>query len=116
MHFSLAPLQLEDIVTGYQQRKPEKLKDLEILESLGGVPALIKGLGVDPAKGLSGDDTAERRRFFGSNMRPPPKVRTFCRVLCDVLGDFILRLLIGAAVVSIILNMIFDEDKTIGIF
>ena len=47
-------------------------------------------------------------------MRPPPKVRTLCQIMWDVLGDTLLRVLFFSGVISIIINEIVEENKSIG--
>jgi hypothetical protein len=104
------------VVTGYLQRSAEKFEDLRLIRELEGLEALAKTLRSDLNKGLSGQDAAERRIFFGTNMRPLPETRGFCRILWDVLGDPLLRVLFFCGIISIILNEATEEDKDIGKF
>jgi len=112
--FEIETEKLTSIVTGYQQRAPEKLDDLRIITELGDLEGIAKALKTDLRKGLSGTDNAERRSEFGNNMQPPAKVRGFCKIVIDVLEDLLLRVLIVCGVISIVINMIIEEDKSIA--
>ena len=89
--FNIDPEKLATMVTGYQQRAPDKWEDLRILEELGDTEGVAKLVNVDLKMGLSGKDASDRRFYFGSNMRPPAAVRGFCKIICDVLEDLLLR-------------------------
>ncbi len=63
-------------------------------------------------KGICGNDFAERAEHFGSNKREPPKRTPFCRLFIGALEDFMLRILLVCAVLSISLDMGFaDHDE-----
>lgn len=105
---------LADIVTAYQQRKPEKIADLQILTDVDGLEGVAAGVRANLSKGLAGNDANERRAFFGSNMRAPPPVRGFCQIIWDALGDTLLRVLFFSGIISIIINEATEDDKTIA--
>jgi Ca2+ transporting ATPase len=81
---------------------------------LEGLEGIAKALRTDLSKGLSGNDNAERRSEFGSNMRPPTKARSLCKIIADVLEDLLLRVLIACGIISIVINMITEDDKSIA--
>lgn len=62
--------------------------------------------------GIPGDqrDLEERVIHFGSNKPPPIKPKGFCKIFLETFNDFVLKLLLGAAIVSIIANMVVEED------
>jgi len=109
--FPIEPEKLSEIVTGYQQRAPEKWEDLKLVSDLGGVEGISKLVRSDLTKGLSGSDIVERRIHFGTNVRPPPPTRTFCKIIWDALGDPLLRTLFVSGLVSIAINLATDDDK-----
>jgi len=62
------------------------------------------------------DQILQRRKGFGSNKRDKKPLRTICRILCDVLKDLMLRILLGASLFTIVINMIVEEEKSTGKF
>ena len=60
-------------------------------------------------EGLSGSDFNERKKHFGSNFRAPPKRTPFCRLFLNTLEDFMLRLLLVCACISIVLDVTFSD-------
>jgi magnesium-transporting ATPase (P-type) len=75
---------------------------------LKGIDTVLKNLKVDPKVGLTdNDDTDYQRRDtqFGSNYKPPPTVTPFCVFLLRALEDFMLRILLICACVSIVVDM-----------
>ena len=110
----LAPEKLADVVTGYQQRSPEKWEDLRILTELEGIEGLASTLKTDLKKGLAGTDSGERKAYFGTNMRPAARVRGFCKIIWDSLGDPLLRTLFFCGIASIIIDECTEESKDIA--
>ena len=102
------------LVSGYQKRSPDSWPDLDLLNELEGIAGIARGLKTNPKEGLKGDDNEARKDYFGSNRRTPAKVRGLCKIMWDVLGDTLLRVLFFSGIVSIIINEIFDDDKSIG--
>jgi magnesium-transporting ATPase (P-type) len=84
------------------------------LEFLG-LSDVIDGINSNIDVGLTGDDFEDRDFFYGSNMREPPKRTPFCKLFIGALEDFMLRILLLCAVISISFDMGFaekDELKT----
>lgn len=71
---------------------------------------------MDPSKGLSSKNAEERIKQFGSNFRAPPDRTPFYKFVLNALEDFMLRLLLVCACVSIILDVSFAdaEDRSHG--
>ncbi len=74
----------------------------------------MKLLKTDQYQGLSGADFDDRDAMFGSNYKAPPKLTPFCRFFIGALDDFMLKLLIACACISIVIEMGFGHDRTIG--
>jgi magnesium-transporting ATPase (P-type) len=55
----------------------------------------------DQEKGLHGDEIEERQKMYGKNELPPPHTASFLSLLWDQLKDFIIMVLMAAAVVSL---------------
>ena len=69
----------------------------------------------DLAKGLTPEDFDARDGHFGSNYKAPPQRTPFCRLFLGALDDFMLKLLMVCAFVSITVEMYFSDHKSIGI-
>jgi magnesium-transporting ATPase (P-type) len=66
---------------------------------------------VDVSKGISGDSFPDRTAFFGNNYRPPKIAKTFCKIFFETLDDFMLKVLLVAATLSLVCEYIAaDED------
>lgn len=102
------------MVTAYQQRKPEKIGDLQLITEAEGLEGIAAGVKADLVKGLSGTDANDRRSYYGSNKRDPPAVRGFCKIIWDVLGDTLLRVLLVCGILSIAIDMATEDDKSLG--
>lgn len=63
---------------------------------------------------MTPEDFDDREKAFGSNYRAPPVRKKFITLFLGALEDFMLRLLLVAAVVSIALDMGFDDNKATG--
>ena len=90
------------------------MDDLKTLTELGGLEGVANSLKSDTTKGLQGNDAADRRKHFGSNMRAVATTRSFWQIVWDVLGDKLLRILFFSGIISIIINEITEENKSIG--
>lgn len=81
-----------------------------------GTEGILEKIKSHPHEGIPVDEVETRKNGFGSNAREKKPLRTIMEILCSVLEDFMLRILIVASIVTIIVNMIVEEDKAIGIF
>ncbi len=68
-------------------------------------------IGCDLEIGLKGDDLDERERFYGSNRRDPLARTPFCKFFMGALDDFMLKLLLVCAVISISFDMGFADNE-----
>lgn len=70
----------------------------------------------DAVKGLTMEDPVDRRAHFGSNHRDPLIAESCCSMFAAALDDFMLKLLIVCAIVSITLDtaMASPEDRKIA--
>ena len=135
--FKIDKEDLVKIVTKCQERTFSE--DVDFIETFGGFfliylflyfsgdQSLLSLLGVDSKKGLNSSTIEARRDYFGSNKteESPPKSNNskyfpsyflaFFEFICNALEDFTLRVLLVAAGVSIVANMIVEkEHREIG--
>ncbi len=67
---------------------------------------------MDVSKGVNVSQVQERRdNWYGTNAKEKKPLRTICQILCVVLEDFTLRILLAASIVTIIINMIVEEEE-----
>ena len=74
-----------------------------------GVHGLLESLKTNVDTGLTPVDFDERDEHFGSNYKEPAKRTPFCRLFIGALEDFMLRLLLVCAVISISIDMGFAD-------
>ena len=77
-------------------------RDVEALDALGGVPAVLRLVDVVPAKGLGSVEVAQRRERFGANTFPEPPARSFFSFLWDAAQDIPMLVLAVAAGLSFV--------------
>ena len=76
-----------------------------------GTEGISNKLKVDVSKGISGESFPDRTNHFGNNYRAPLKAKTFCKIFFEALDDFMLKVLLVAATLSLICEYIAaDED------
>ncbi|KAL2196956.1 hypothetical protein P885DRAFT_69416 [Corynascus similis CBS 632.67] len=81
-------------------------KSVAVLQYLGGLAGLTKGLQTDSRAGLSVDgNQGDRRRVFGENRLPERKSKSFLGLAWVALQDRVLVLLCIAAIVSLALGL-----------
>eukprot|EP01015_Nassula_variabilis_P012451 TRINITY_DN20092_c0_g1_i1.p1 TRINITY_DN20092_c0_g1~~TRINITY_DN20092_c0_g1_i1.p1 ORF type:complete len:146 (-),score=31.83 TRINITY_DN20092_c0_g1_i1:58-495(-) len=100
---------LIEFISRYQSRK--FAEEVEFMESKEGDIWVEKSIETDFSKGLIGNDIPEREMYFGCNRKAVLPTKSYCEIFIGTLEDFTLRVLIGAAIISIILNMIVEEHK-----
>ena len=91
------------------------LEAMEIIDNkYKGVLGLIKLLRSSAVEGILSlpREIEHRVEVFGVNYIPPKPPKTFLRLIWESLEDTILRILIVAAIFSLILGMIFEGVKT----
>ena len=99
---------VEELKYLMKQRRPDNVKALD--EKFGGKRGLLRALRTSSVEGILGleDDIKHRVTIFGSNYIPPKPPKTFFRLIWESLEDTILRILIVAAIFSLILGMVFE--------
>lgn len=113
------------IVKAYQQRQ-KLCEDVDELEKQGGKikkltvlgpNTLFDKLGTSLEKGIPSSSISERRAAFGSNEPPIKPIKSCMTLFFEALNDLTLIILMIAAAVSIVINMITEEEhRNIGIF
>ena len=86
-------------------------RDVEALEALGGVPAVLRLVDVAPTVGLGMVEVVQRRTRFGANTFPEPPARSFFSFLWDAAQDITMLVLAVAAGLSFV-ELI--TDRTTG--
>ena len=117
---SASPLTDEQILEMFDR------KNMDLYNSQGGVEGFARQLEVDLKVGLTEDEEKDgfknRIAKWGRNILPDPPAETWCSMFIDCFKDLMLEILLVAAVVSLILTAIFDNDsaenfiETISIF
>jgi magnesium-transporting ATPase (P-type) len=81
---------------------------------LGGVEGICTKLKVDVKIGLTGEDFPERTQQFGNNYREPIKAKAWHTLFLAALDDFMLKVLIFAAIFSIVFDMLLASPEDRG--
>jgi len=74
-----------------------------------GIQGLIEKLRTNTEKGLTPIDFKERDEHFGSNYKEPARRTPFCTLFFGALDDFMLKLLLVCALISISIDMGFAD-------
>ena len=105
--FEIDATELENLMGKYKERGND-YQDLKYFETKP-VSKLLSELKTDIEKGI--DSIEGREEAFGSNKVFTEPVRHFCSFVWEALKDLMVRILIVAAIVSIVLGVAFSEDK-----
>jgi Ca2+ transporting ATPase len=78
-----------------------------MMEDFGGPTGVIQALFTNPKTGIDGtdEDRKDRIRIYGENRFAPPKIKTIGELIMENFEDTINRVLLGAAVVSLIIGI-----------
>ena len=106
--FNISAIDLENLMGKYKERGNDFL-DLKYFSEKP-VAQLIQDLKTDPENGLS--NLSGREEAFGSNKVFVEPVPHFCSYVWEALKDLMVRILIVAAIVSIILGCTFSDDPS----
>ena len=87
---------------------------MELFFSKGATEA-IKGLDVDVKKGLSNAEAAKRQQTYGPNRLEGEKEKSFLAMMLDQLKDFLVIILMVAAVISMVLGEVLDGSIILAI-
>ena len=106
--FDITPLDLENLMGSYKERGNE-FNDLKYFEKKS-VKELVEQLKTNTETGV--DSIEGREEAFGSNKVFVEPVPHFCSYVWDALKDLMVRILIVAAIVSIVLGCTFSDDPS----
>lgn len=79
-----------------------------IIEDFGGNEAIAKALFTDLKTGIEGTavDILDRQKIYGKNAFAPPRIKTIWELIMENFEDFINKVLLAAAIVSIVIGLI----------
>ena len=106
--FDIEAIDLENLMGKYKERGSD-FQDLKYLEQKH-VEEIVKLLKTNVDTGL--DSLEGREEAFGSNKVFVEPVPPFCSYVWEALKDLMVRILIVAAIVSIVLGCTFSEDPS----
>ena len=90
----------------------------EDYQSLGGINGFANALNTNLETGISDDekqaDYVERKAKYGVNQLPDPEQETWCGLFIECFEDLMLRILLVAAVVSIILTSVLTPKSELS--
>ena len=107
--FDITAVDLENLMGKYKERGND-FKDLKYFEEVKSVSQLIEELKTNTETGL--DSLEGREEAFGSNKVFVEPVPHFCSYVWEALKDLMVRILIVAAIVSIVLGCTFSDDPS----
>lgn len=87
-------------------------KSAKELDKYRGLTGLCKRLLSDPDHGISSDSISSREEFYGSNKPMLKEPTTFLELILECFEDLTLKILIGAALVSLVVETY--EDPSMG--
>lgn len=87
-------------------------RNMERLRELGGTTGLAALLATDLARGATKSSVASRAARYGCNKLPPMQLTTFWGFVQESLDDKTMRVLIVAAVLSLIVGMTTPDPRT----
>ncbi len=111
-HLKASKEDLKSLVSKCQQRNFSE--DVDFLEELGGETGdhvFTDLLSVDYSKGIHAHEVEGRRAQYGTGKIEESPPESFFALLWRALEDLTLRILLIAAIVSIIANMIVEDDQ-----
>ncbi|XP_066921379.1 plasma membrane calcium-transporting ATPase 1-like [Clytia hemisphaerica] len=107
--FEVSPTDLSEFM---KNRGKESITALE--EKFGDINGLVRKLKSSSQRGLMNINAnlEARQNVFGVNFIPPKPAKTFLQLVFEALEDTILRILIVAAIVSLVLGMVIESVET----
>lgn len=102
MEYKTTKEELVAIVSAYQERSFAQDID-HLAERAENVDWLADALVSHPRNGISSseEDLSARRRTFGTNEKAVKEPQSFCSLFLEAMDDFILKILLVAALLSI---------------
>ena len=107
--FDIKASDLEKLMSNYKERGND-FKDLKYFSETKSVEQLVEDLKTNTETGL--DSLDDRVEAFGSNKVFVEEVPHFCMYVWDALKDLMVRILIVAAIVSIVLGCTVSDDPS----
>lgn len=90
-------------------------KEISSLEKMGGLEGILKELKTNKETGIMEmSSIEERKEVFGRNVLPDPPSKSFLRLFWEAITDLMLIILMIAAVISLILVLVFQRDEKLG--
>ena len=105
--FDIKPQDLVEIMSKYKDRTTD-FEDLKCFKEKKSISNILSSLKTDPERGIT--STENREEFFGSNKIFVEPVPHFCTFVWDSLQDLMVRILIVAAIVSIVLGCTVSDN------
>mmetsp|Transcript_18500 Transcript_18500/g.32066 ORF Transcript_18500/g.32066 Transcript_18500/m.32066 type:complete len:1142 (+) Transcript_18500:48-3473(+) len=87
-------------------------KDLAVFNDLGGTEGIATSLTSNLSKGLQTEQVHSHTQMYGVNQLPEQETVTFLGLVKEALADLMMRLLIIAAIISIIFGMFLPDPYT----
>ena len=112
----LFDIPIEKINSIFDPSNLSKKESMKILMELGGMNQIYKSLQTDPNNGISislEDEKLQRQKTYGINVIEEKPLKGLFEIICDQLGDTLLRLLLLAATVSMIIG-IWEDGIELG--
>lgn len=106
--FQIACEDLCDIVNNLQQRTFSE--EIDQIEKMGGDAYLLPKLKTSAKEGISTASIDSRTLAYGSNRKAIKILKSGLQLFIEACDDFTLKILIVAAVVSIVVEMIMEVD------
>jgi Ca2+ transporting ATPase len=106
MSFPISKEELVGLVSTCQERS--YAEEIEMLEQKGNsIEWLLEGVASSTKHGISNEEVelARRRDAFGTNQKEEHELPGLIELFCEALEDFTLRILLVAAVLSIVLEV-----------
>ena len=115
--FAIDKISLENIMSNYRDRviynnnnEIKEYPDLLFFEEEDGIETLVDSLNTDIVNGIQ--SKTYREMVFGSNKNYIEEVPPFCSYIWESLEDFMVRVLIICAIVSIALGCTLSDDPS----
>ena len=105
--FEIKPQDLVEIMSKYKDRTTD-FEDLKYFREKNNISSILSLLKTDSEKGIT--STENREETFGSNKIFVEPVPHFCTFVWDSLQDLMVRILIVAAIVSIVLGCTVSDN------
>jgi magnesium-transporting ATPase (P-type) len=110
--YDISAEDLSKFVDELQQRT--FAEEIAMIESCGGEDKILEKLKTDKNKGIVSAHKDIRESYFGTNQKKKSKLKSLWEFFMEALNDFTLKILMVAAVVSIVVEMIHSERKELA--